>query len=51
MLLGAADRWAIVDLGEAVDGANGAFMDTAAIMRNLDLVITSDTAVAHLAGG
>ena len=25
-------------------------MDTAAIMRNLDLVITSDTAVAHLAG-
>ena len=26
-------------------------MDTAAVMRNLDLVITSDTAVAHLAGG
>ena len=25
-------------------------MDTAAVMRNLDLVITSDTAVAHLAG-
>lgn len=25
-------------------------MDTAAIMRQLDLVITSDTAVAHLAG-
>ena len=25
-------------------------MDTAAIMMNLDLVITSDTAVAHLAG-
>ena len=28
----------------------GAFMDTAAIMTNLDLVITSDTAIAHLAG-
>jgi tetratricopeptide (TPR) repeat protein len=26
------------------------FMETAAIMRNLDLVITSDSAVAHLAG-
>jgi tetratricopeptide (TPR) repeat protein len=34
-----------------IDEASGAFMDTAAIMRSLDLVITSDTAVAHLAGG
>ena len=25
-------------------------MDTAAIMQNLDLVITSDTAAMHLAG-
>ncbi len=25
-------------------------MDTAAIMQNLDLVITSDTAIPHLAG-
>ncbi|MCR9292766.1 MAG: tetratricopeptide repeat-containing glycosyltransferase family protein [bacterium] len=32
------------------DQSSGAFMDTAAIMRQLDLVITSDTAVAHLAG-
>lgn len=29
----------------------GAFLDTAAVMMNLDLVITSDTAIAHLAGG
>jgi tetratricopeptide (TPR) repeat protein len=43
------DRSAIVDLGE-FDTARGAFMDTAAIMRNLDLVITSDTSIAHLAG-
>src|SRR5207248_10322481 len=28
----------------------GPFLDTAALMRNLDLVITSDTATAHLAG-
>jgi ADP-heptose:LPS heptosyltransferase len=25
-------------------------MDTAAVMKNLDLVITSDTAIPHLAG-
>jgi hypothetical protein len=29
---------------------NGAFMDTAAVMMNLDLIITCDTSVAHLAG-
>jgi ADP-heptose:LPS heptosyltransferase len=28
----------------------GPFMDTAAIMQNLDLVISSDTVVPHLAG-
>jgi tetratricopeptide (TPR) repeat protein len=40
----------IFDPGEDVDTAHGAFMDTAAIMTNLDLVITSDTSVPHLAG-
>jgi tetratricopeptide (TPR) repeat protein len=44
------DHRAPVDLGEEVDTVHGAFMDTAAIMMNLDLVITSDTAIAHLAG-
>lgn len=39
----------VMDLGEEFD-ADGAFLDTAAIMMNLDLVITSDTAMAHLAG-
>jgi len=29
---------------------DGAFVDRAAIMQHLDLVITSDTSVAHLAG-
>jgi len=29
---------------------DGAFLDTAAIIKNLDLVITSDTSIAHLAG-
>jgi hypothetical protein len=42
-------RSAIVEFRD-IDEAHGAFMDTAAIMMNLDLVITSDTSVAHLAG-
>jgi tetratricopeptide (TPR) repeat protein len=40
----------ILHLGEQLDTTAGAFMDTAALMVHLDLVITSDTAVAHLAG-
>jgi tetratricopeptide (TPR) repeat protein/post-segregation antitoxin (ccd killing protein) len=45
-----AGRFAVTDLGP-LDESAGAFMDTAAVMKNLDLVITSDTATAHLAGG
>lgn len=33
------------------DTNNGRFMDTAALIKNLDLIITVDTAIAHLAGG
>jgi tetratricopeptide (TPR) repeat protein len=40
----------ITDFGEDFDGTNGRFMDTAAVINNLDLVITVDTSVAHLAG-
>src|SRR5207342_3203806 len=40
----------IVDLGDDFDTTHGAFVDTAAVMMNLDLVISSDTAVPHLAG-
>jgi tetratricopeptide (TPR) repeat protein len=40
----------VIDLGDDFDEAGGAFMDTAAVMMNLDLVITSDTAIPHLAG-
>jgi hypothetical protein len=43
------DRFGIVDLAPQLD-LDGAFLDTAAVMLNLDLVITSDSAVAHLAG-
>ena len=37
-------------LGPDFDSAPDAFLDTAAVMMNLDLVITTDTASAHLAG-
>jgi tetratricopeptide (TPR) repeat protein len=44
------DRFPVVDLGPRLDESSNPFMDTAAVMKNLDLFITSDTAVAHLAG-
>ncbi len=37
-------------LGEAFDDGPDAFLDTAAVMQHLDLVVTSDTSIAHLAG-
>jgi ADP-heptose:LPS heptosyltransferase len=41
-----ANRFTVIDLGSRIDD----FMDTAAVLRNLDLVISPDTSVAHLAG-
>ena len=46
-----APGFPLVDPGPEVDTTTGAFMDTAAIMQGLDLVITSDTSIPHLAGG
>jgi tetratricopeptide (TPR) repeat protein len=45
-----ADLFPLTDWTDRLDVEAGAFMDTAAVMKNLDLVITSDTATAHLAG-
>ena len=45
-----AGRFEVVDLGARLDQGGGAFLDTAAAMQSLDLVVTSDTAIAHLAG-
>jgi hypothetical protein len=42
-------RFPILEL-EGLDAEGGAFLDTAAVMKNLDLVVTADTACAHLAG-
>jgi tetratricopeptide (TPR) repeat protein len=40
----------VLDLGPGLDEAAGPFMDTAAVMKNLDLVIAPDTSLLHLAG-
>ena len=37
-------------LGDDFDAESGAFVDSAAVMETLDLVVTADTAIAHLAG-
>jgi tetratricopeptide (TPR) repeat protein len=49
-LLNIEGEFQVLDLGSQLDEASGAFMETAAVMKYLDLVITSDTAIAHLAG-
>ncbi len=44
------DGMTIETLGADFDSGPGAFLDAAAVLMNLDLVITGDTAIAHLAG-
>ena len=44
------DSFRVETLGEGFDAGPGAFLDTAAVMTKLDLVVTSDTSIAHLAG-
>jgi Tfp pilus assembly protein PilF len=46
-----SSQLSIVDLASRLDVSSGAFMDTAAVIKGLDLIITADTAIAHLAGG
>lgn len=41
----------LIVFGNDFDESNGRFMDTAAVIKNLDLIITVDTSVCHLAGG
>lgn len=41
---------AVETLGADLDAGPDAFVDTAAVMMNLDLIVSCDTAVAHLAG-
>lgn len=40
----------VLRLPEGIDKTSGQFVDTAAVLKNLDAVVTTDTAIAHLAG-
>ena len=44
------DLFPVLDLAGELDRQTGPFLDTAAVMQNLDLVIASDSAAVHLAG-
>jgi tetratricopeptide (TPR) repeat protein len=45
-----AGRFEVIDLAASLDVGGEAFLDIAAAMKSLDLVISCDTAIAHLAG-
>ncbi|HWY86484.1 MAG TPA: glycosyltransferase family 9 protein, partial [Gemmataceae bacterium] len=44
-----AGRFDVLDLSEGLDN-EAAFTDTAAVLKNVDLLVTVDSAVAHVAG-
>ncbi|MGA1859692.1 tetratricopeptide repeat-containing glycosyltransferase family protein [Azospirillum sp. 11R-A] len=44
------DRVSVTELGADFDAGPDAFLDTAAAMANMDLIVTCDTSVCHLAG-
>ena len=46
----ASFRRELYDFGDQFDADGQAFLDTAAIMMSLDLIVTVDTSVAHVAG-
>jgi hypothetical protein len=45
-----ANRFPVLDLENQLGNELESFMNIAAIMKNLDLVISCDTSIAHLAG-
>ena len=49
-LADAPDGMKVESFADQLDTGPDAFIDTAAVMENLDLIITSDTAIPHLAG-
>jgi tetratricopeptide (TPR) repeat protein len=40
----------VISFGNLIDELSGPFMDTAAMIANLDLVVSVDTSIGHLAG-
>lgn len=45
------EKFKINTFGDDFDESHGRFMDSAALIENLDLVISVDTSIIHLAGG
>ncbi len=45
-----AEKLGLIDFGDQLDRESGPFMDTAALMKVLDLVITINSSPVHLAG-
>ena len=45
------DTMHVITFDGDFDQSHGRFMDTAAVIKNLDLVITVDTSISHLASG
>ena len=43
-------KFDLTTLGDDFDAGGDSFIDTAAVIVNCDLIISSDTAIAHLAG-
>ncbi len=41
----------LIIFGDDFDQSKGRFMDTAAVMKNLNLVVTVDTSICHIAAG
>jgi tetratricopeptide (TPR) repeat protein len=50
-LQGLPSDFNLVSFDADFDGKNGRFMDTAAVIMNLDLVISIDTSICHIAAG
>lgn len=44
------DRFEVIDFAKELDETTGPFLDTAALISSLDLVISADTSIGHLAG-
>lgn len=44
-------EWNLISFDSDFDTKNGRFMDTAALIKNLDLIISVDTGLAHIAAG
>jgi len=49
-LNGVSFRDSLVDFGDDLDAGGQAFLDTAAIMMSMDLIVTVCTSIAHVAG-